>query len=53
MHVPGAWTDERWNTFTGRVLTADAEPRDAGSGGKKVFNVILEDSTGVVSLGVG
>ena len=50
MHAPEAWQDDRWNIFTGSVIAADAAPREAGAGGKKVFNAVLEDSTGVVSL---
>ena len=30
---------------------ADTAPREAGGGGKKVFSAVLEDSTGVISLG--
>ena len=51
MHAPGAWQDDRWNIFTGAVIAADTAPREAGGGGKKVFNAVLEDSTGVISLG--
>ena len=50
MHAPEAWQDDRWNIFTGAVIAADTAPREAGGGGKKVFNAVLEDSTGVISL---
>ena len=49
MHDPHSWTEDRWNTFTGAVIAADAAPREAGHN-KKVFNVVLEDSTGLVSM---
>ena len=51
MHAPEAWRDDRWNIFTGAVLSADTAPREAGGLGKKVFNAVLEDSTGVIFLG--
>ena len=50
MHAPEAWQDDRWNIFTGAVVLADTAPREATGVGKKVFNAVLEDSTGVVSL---
>ena len=48
MHAPESWGEDRWNTFTGSVVAADAAPREAGN--KKVFNVVLEDTTGLVSM---
>ena len=51
MHAPEAWQDDRWNIFTGAVIAAATAPREVGGGGKKVFNAVLEDSTGVISLG--
>ena len=51
MHAPDSWQEDRWNIFTGAVIAADAAPREAGTGGKKVFNAVLEDRTGVISLG--
>ena len=50
MHAPEAWQDDRWNIFTGAVIVADTAPREAGGAGKKVFNAVLEDSSGVISL---
>ena len=50
MHAPGAWQDDRWNTFTGEVIAADTAPRDAGGNGKKVFNAVLQDTTGVITV---
>ena len=51
MHAPEAWQDDRWNIFAGAVITADSAPKEAGRNGKKVLNAVLEDSTGVISLG--
>ena len=50
MHTPGAWQDSRWNIFTGEVIAADSAPRDAGNNGKKVFNAVLQDETGVITV---
>ena len=51
IHAPEAWQDDRWNIFAGAVITADSAPKEAGRNGKKVLNAVLEDSTGVISLG--
>ena len=48
MHAPESWGEDRWNTFIGAVIAADTAPREAGN--KKVFNVVLEDTTGLVSM---
>ena len=48
MHAPESWGKDRWNTFIGAVIAADTAPREAGN--KKVFNVVLEDTTGLVSM---
>ena len=50
MHAAGSWRDDRWNTFTGEVIAADSAPRDAGGNGKKVFNAVLRDRTGVITV---
>ena len=50
MHAPDSHHDDRWNIFIGAVIAADAAPHAAGPNGKRVFNVVLEDGTGVVSL---
>ena len=50
IHSPTVWNEHRWNIFTGSVIAADEKVRET-SNGKRVFNVVLEDSTGIVSLG--
>ena len=50
MHAPESWGEDRWNTFAGAVIAADDAPRLAGQGGRKVFNVVLEDSTGLICI---
>ena len=51
LNAPESWNDSRWNTFTGAVISADSAPRAVGTRNKKVFNVVLQDSTGIVCVG--
>ena len=49
MHAPESWVDDRWNVFCGTVLSADDAPRNQ-NGAKKVFNAVLADNTGAITL---
>ena len=48
MHDPRSWSEDRWNTFIGAPVSADDAPRSAA--GKQVFNVVLEDDTGLICI---